>query len=491
MINNTESILNFFQRNALNILFCLLFSGFGLYLFSIIASSGPKAPYLDASQMALTWALPFVGVLGSLALMPLFQPHLWHNHYGKIVFCWAMMIVIPMAMIYGPTVALYEVLHTYLLHYIPFIIVPFTLYTIAGGIKLRLNCRSTPLSNTVFLLLATLTSSWVGTTGAAMLFIKAFLNCNKDRTHKVHLVIFFIILICNIGGALSALGDPPLFLGFLHGIDFFWPALHLFQPFLVVTVPTLILFYSVDFLYYRREMPLSTNKKENPPILKSIQLEGGFNFLLLLGVILAVLMSGLWQPETYISVFFVKVQLQNLVRDIILLSIAAISWGLTPKKIRYENAFSWEPIKEVAKIFAAIFIVAAPVISILGQGEKGALGALVAVVNEEGVPQNGLYFWMTGLLSAFLDNAPTYLVFFYVAGGNPDFLMSEGNTTLIAISAGAVFMGALTYIGNAPNFMVKSIAEIHRIKMPSFFAYSFWVCLILLPSFALLHYLFL
>ncbi|MBP6986403.1 MAG: sodium:proton antiporter, partial [Alphaproteobacteria bacterium] len=398
---------------------------------------------------------------------------------------WSCLTLIPIVYLYGPDVALYQVLHTYLLEFIPFILVAMVLYTISGGIEIQLSYPGSPLANSLFLSVTTLMASVIGTTGAAMLFIRPLLVMNKDRQRKTHLVVFFILLVCNIGGCLTALGDPPLFLGFLKGVPFFWPFIHLFYPFLIVSLPTLFLFFVADTYFYRSDKKSHSTKANG----NKISIKGTGNLYLFLCVMLTVIVSGSWKPGISFFVYGVELELQDILRDILFVVFAYISMKITPKKIREYNLFSWDPIVEVAKLFACIFITATPVIAILSAGEKGALASLVSLVNVDGVPQNDMYFWLTGILSSFLDNAPTYLVFFFVAGGDAELLSGELSMTLTAISCGAVFMGALTYIGNAPNFLVKSIAEINGVAMPSFFAYAGLAMAILLPSFALLSYL--
>lgn len=451
--------------------------------FPVFASGASHG--LDPTQLDLIWGVPFVGMLLSLALMPIFAPHLWHGHYGKIAFGWGLATIIPVAATYGVDIAVYEILHTYLLEYIPFILVAVTLFTISGGIQIELACCGKPWLNTAFMIAATFIASWIGTTGAAMLFIRPLLAINSWRYHRTHIVIFFILLVCNLGGSLTALGDPPLFLGFLQGVSFFWPLTNLFKPFIVIVLPVFAMFFILDLYYYRQE-----DHHKKPDVSQiTPAIKGKINFLLFLGVMTAVIISGYWKPGITFDIFHVNLELQNIMRDGFFILLTGMSLLLTPKSIREYNVFTWEPVLEVAKIFAVIFITAMPVISILEAGEAGALGKLVSLVSEGGVPLNRMYFWMTGILSAFLDNAPTYLVFFHMAGGNAAELMGPLSGTLIAISSGAVFMGALTYIGNAPNFMVKAIAEINHVPMPSFFGYMAWSLIILLPWFALISWL--
>jgi Na+/H+ antiporter NhaD/arsenite permease-like protein len=464
--------------------------GTGLALVSVPALAAAEgAPHLDGSGLSIVWALPFVGILLSIAIMPLVVPHFWHHHFGKVSAAWALAFIAPFAVLYGFDLALYEVLHTLLLEYIPFIILLFALFTVAGGIYVRGNLHGSPGLNTGFLAAGTVIASWTGTTGAAMLLIRPLMRANDARRYNAHVVIFFIFLVANIGGSLTPLGDPPLFLGFLKGVDFFWPTIHLFMPMLVSAGILLVVFYLLDRWYYSKEENLPPRPDPTPD--NRVRLEGSINILLLVGVVGAVLLSGAWKPGIGFSVYHVTVELQNLVRDILLLCIAGLSLLLTRRDIRVANGFSWGPIAEVAKLFAGIFLTIIPAIAILKAGTDGALGSLVALVTgADGQPNNVWYFWLTGILSSFLDNAPTYLVFFNMAGGDPQALMGPLATTLAAISAGAVFMGANTYIGNAPNFMVKAIAEDGGVKMPSFFGYMAWSGAFLLPTFVLVTLIF-
>lgn len=456
---------------------------FSIFLANTSLSLAAQDYALPASEMSLFWAIPFIGILGSLALMPILLPKIWHPHYGKIALFWASFVVLPLIYFYGMEITLHSVLHTYLLEYVPFILVALALFTISGGIKIQLATAGTPFTNTIFLVFASLVASLIGTTGAAMLFIRPLLTINKHRGEKVHIVLFFILLVCNIGGSLTALGDPPLFLGFLKGVPFLWPFYHLLVPFTMVSLPLLVIFYMVDFNYFRSE------NKPAPKIKQETKIEGGINFVLLALVMTSVIISGNWKPGIFIHVYGVELELQNILRDISFILFSYCSMKITSKSIRTYNLFSWEPIFEVAKLFASIFITAMPVLTILGAGSNGALASIVDLVNTNGQPNNIMYFWLTGLLSSILDNAPTYLVFFYMAGGDALELSGPMSQTLTAISAGAVFMGALTYIGNAPNFLVKSIAELNGIQMPSFFKYAAFSCITLLPLFLVISFL--
>jgi Na+/H+ antiporter NhaD/arsenite permease-like protein len=330
----------------------------------------------------------------------------------------------------------------------------------------------------------------MGTTGAAMLLIRPLIRANKDRKYKVHTIVFFIFLVANIGGSLTPLGDPPLFLGFLKGVSFFWTTSAMLMPMIMVVCYLIIVYFLMDSYYYNKEdLPVIRPQEDGKD--QKLGVKGSFNLLLLLGVISSVLLSGFWRPHIHYTVHYVDVELQNLTRDILLLLLVFVSWKLTPQKIRQANEYTWFPIVEVAKLFACIFITIIPAIAILKAGTNGALAGIIKSVSDDAGPVNYMYFWLTGILSSFLDNAPTYLVFFNTAGGDPAMLMGKYYDTLLAISAGAVFMGANTYIGNAPNFMVKSISESAGIDMPSFFGYLVKYSLpILIPIFVLVSLVF-
>ncbi len=454
---------------------------------SLAAEAG--APHLDGGALSLISVVPFAGILLSIAIFPLVLPQFWHRHFGKISAIWALGFLIPFAVQFGWQLALFEVLHVALLEYIPFIILLGALFTVAGGVRVKGSLAGTPVVNTGMLAIGTVIASWMGTTGAAMLLIRPLLKANENRKYKVHTVVFFIFLVANIGGSLTPLGDPPLFLGFLKGVDFFWPTTHMFVPMVIVSIILLIAYFAADSYLYGKEGGALSHGEDDTS--ESLGMEGGINILLLAGVVGAVLLSGIWRPGVEFTVFHVHVELQNLTRDVLLIAIAGGSLLLTSAESRKRNGFTWFPIVEVAKLFAGIFLTIIPAIAILKAGTDGALAAVVSAVSDaNGQPVNVAYFWLTGILSSFLDNAPTYLVFFNTAGGDPEVLMGPLSQTLLAISAGAVFMGANTYIGNAPNFMVRAIAEERGVPMPSFFGYMIWSCLILMPIFAVISWIF-
>ena len=450
--------------------------------FTLFAAGPAQAAAIDGRALSILWVLPFAGMLLSIALMPLLTPGLWHHHYGKVTAFWALCIIVPFGLQIGTASTGHALLEVALHEYIPFIVLLFALFTVAGGVRITGNLHGSPSLNTAMLLVGTVLASWMGTTGASMLMIRPLIRANDDRKHNVHVVVFFIFLVSNVGGALTPLGDPPLFLGFLKGVDFFWTTKALFLPTLFVVVLLLGVFYAIDSYYYRKEGIVAPDPTPD----SAIGLEGGINLILLGAIILAVLMSGTWQPGVTLSIAGIGVELQNLARDLLLLAIAFASLRLTAAETRSGNGFTWGPIVEVAKLFAGIFVTIIPAIAILRAGVDGALGPLVSLASlPDGTPNNAMYFWLAGGLSSFLDNAPTYLVFFNMAGGDAATLMGPLAATLLAVSAGAVFMGANTYIGNAPNFMVKAIAEDMKVSMPSFFGYMAWSCAFLLPCFAL------
>jgi Na+/H+ antiporter NhaD/arsenite permease-like protein len=434
---------------------------------------------LDGAALGIVWSLPFLGILLSIALMPLFAAHAWEHHQGKIAALWALLVLVPMAIALGPETALSALTHTALFDYIPFILLLLALFTVAGGILVRGNIHGAPGTNTALLAIGAALASAIGTTGASIVMIRPLLRANDDRKHNAHVVVFFIFLVSNIGGSLTPLGDPPLFLGFLRGVEFFWTTRHLLPLTLFVAGIVLAVFFLLDLAVYKKEGRVRPDPTPDDPV----RIVGGINFALIGLIVFAILMSATVDLGT-VALLGAEVKLVNVLRDLIMILVTAASLLLTPKANRVENGFSWGPIHEVAKLFAGIFITIVPVLAILAAGRNGALAPLVGLVsNQDGLANNAAYFWLAGGLSSFLDNAPTYLVFFELAGGDPQFLMDEGALTLAAISAGAVFMGANSYIGNAPNFMVYAIARQGGVSMPSFFGYMLWSGAVLIPVF--------
>jgi Na+/H+ antiporter NhaD/arsenite permease-like protein len=459
-----------------------------LCVFALLCPTLAQAAGLNGAELSLLWSLPFAGLLLSIALFPIFAPAFWHHHFGKIALGWALAFLLPCALWLSPADAGNVVVHAMVDEYLPFIVLLFALYTISGGILITGNLHGSPALNTGILALGAACASIMGTTGAAMLLIRPLLRANDNRRHNVHVVVFFIFLVGNIGGGLTPIGDPPLFLGFLKGVSFSWTFQAMLLPVLTACGLLLLAFYLLDSYYYRKEGVLP---RDPTPDNHRLGVQGGFNFLLLAGVVGAVLMSGMWKPGLELNILGVKVGIQNLLRDGMLLGLAGASLAFTSTRIRDGNEFNWDPIAEVGKLFGAIFITMAPAIAILRAGPDGALAQLVGLVSRaDGSPIDLMYFWMTGSLSSFLDNAPTYLVFFNLASGDPAQMMTQYSSTLLAISAGAVFMGANSYIGNAPNFMIKAIAEHRGVAMPGFFGYMAWAWVWLFPLFVLLSVLF-
>lgn len=433
--------------------------------------------------------IPFACMLLSIALLPLIAANIWHHHFGKISAFWAASMAVPFIYAYKG-LAIYEILHIILADYVPFIILLWALFTVSGGILLKGTLRGTPLVNTAIILIGTLLASWMGTTGAAMLMIRPLLRANDYRKNKTFMVVFFIFLVANIGGALTPLGDPPLFLGFLHGVDFFW-TLNVLPHMLLAVGMLLVVYFIIDTYYYKKEKASVPDEGEKKPL----RLVGTYNFIFLLGIVGAVLMSGVLDLGE-VSTLGIHRSVQDWLRDGLLIAMGIGSLLSTPREVREENQFSWSPIIEVAYLFIGIFITMIPCLLLLKAGPKGEFAFLINAVQK---PVH--YFWVSGMLSAFLDNAPTYLTFFNTAlgsfyGGMPEIdsvplLMTEKAVYLQAISCGSVFFGACSYIGNAPNFMVRSIASEAGTPMPSFFGYILKYSLVfLIPTFMIVTFIF-
>ncbi len=454
-------------------------------------SSAPGHGHENLGELLPLWScIPFACMLLSIALFPLLAPEFWHHHFGKVSIAWAASFGIPFLVAYKG-VALYEILHIILADYVPFIILLWSLYTVSGGILLRGTLRGTPVVNLLLLVIGTLLASWMGTTGAAMLMIRPFFRANSHRKNRTFMVVFFIFLVANAGGSLTPLGDPPLFLGYLHGVSFFW-TLRILPHMITVALLLLTVYFFMDLYFYRKERIAAVQEESKK---EPLRLQGTHNFIFLGGVIASVLMSGMvdWGE---INTLGVHRSIQDWLRDVLLIIFGVLSLTTTPTALRDDNDFSWFPIIEVGYLFIGIFITMIPCLLILKAGSQGALAFLVNGVT---VPMH--YFWVTGTLSSFLDNAPTYLTFFNTAlgsfyPGTPEsvavpLLMAENGVYLKAISAGAVFFGACSYIGNAPNFMVRSISEEAGTPMPSFFGYILKYSLIfLVPSFIIVTLLY-
>ena len=455
------------------------------------AGTGHGQDHPNLGPVLPLWScIPFACMLLSIALWPLLMPDFWHHHFGKISGFWAATLAIPFLIAFKGD-ALYEILHIILADYVPFIILLWSLYTVSGGILLRGTLRGTPVVNVVILIIGTILASWMGTTGAAMLLIRPLLRANSHRKNRTFMVVFFIFLVANTGGSLTPLGDPPLFLGFLHGVSFFW-TFNILPHMAAVVIILLVIYFFLDTYYYRKEGVVAPAEDG---VKQPLKLEGVHNFIFLAGIVGFVLMSGMVDWGEF-NTFGVHRAVQDWVRDGLLIIMGILSLVTTSVSLREDNDFTWFPIIEVAYLFIGIFITMIPCLLILKAGPEGALAFLV-----NGVTRPTHYFWVTGGLSAFLDNAPTYLTFFNTAlgsfyAGMPEsasvpLLMTEKAIYLKAISAGAVFFGACSYIGNAPNFMVRSISEEAGTPMPSFFGYILKYSLIyLIPTFVVVTLVF-
>jgi Na+/H+ antiporter NhaD/arsenite permease-like protein len=445
------------------------------------------ATALASGQAPPTWTVvPFAAFLLVIAITPLLFGHFWEKNRNK--FLLAVLASLPVLgyLLFGAEHG-GEWLHHSLREYVAFIALLASLFIISGGVYLRGSLTGTPAVNTSLLGIGALLASFIGTTGASMLLIRPLLRANEKRSRRVHLVIFFIFIVSNGAGMLTPLGDPPLFLGFLRGVPFFW-TLQLALPWLLVNGILLALFYVLDaILANREERPAARLEEVHEPL----RVEGGLNFLWLLGVIGVIYVMG-----KYGHAISSNHDVQAAVQVGGMLAMAALSLALTPRSVREANRFGWHPIVEVAALFIGIFITMVPALKFLEA--KGASGEIQ-------LTHAWQFFWMTGILSSFLDNAPTYLTFATLATGVVNKLTGAGLSAenlgalaahplgasfLKAISCGAVFMGANTYIGNGPNFMVKAIAEENGVRMPSFFGYMLWSCGILLPLFGLVTLLF-
>ncbi|MDR2108132.1 MAG: sodium:proton antiporter [Coriobacteriales bacterium] len=523
------------------------------------SEAGTAGPH--SGELPLFFLIPFAGMLLSIALFPLFKPHWWEKNLFFVAVFWALAFLLPFACFFGPYLAGAEFFEIVLLDYLPFVVLLWGLFVVTGGIVVRSSIQATPGVNLALLLISTALASWMGTTGASMLFIRIVLRANAWRKQRAHVIIFFIFLVANIGGSLTPIGDPPLFLGFLRGVPFFW-TLELLPMMLLNTAVLLGVFYLIDRRMYARE--LAAGRRPAPRhkaaagrggagggrggrdaggadggaagagdrivtaragaadsgggraaakagaadggrraaagagggdhtgnSKRRIQFAGLHNLVFLAMIVGAVILSGMMGTmdalkdpatgEIYGLPFLYGIQLplNNAVQMAIILISGVLAWLTTKKQYHELNEFGWEPIKEVAALFIGIFVTMIP-----------ALELLHSYGPNLGLSEAWQFFWATGLLSSFLDNAPTYLVFLTTATtlGFEGVVTSLGpisNQLLLAVSTGAVFMGANTYIGNAPNFMVRSIAEKHHVKMPSFFGYIGWSAAILLPLFLL------
>lgn len=433
--------------------------------------------------------IPFVGILLCIAIMPLVKPAFWEEHQPHFVAAWSLLFVIPFAALHGAGEAAEVVLECLVNDYLTFIVLLFGLFCVSGNITMEGDLAGSPRVNIILLTIGTLLSSVIGTTGSSMLMVRPIIKMNSWRKNRTHIMVFFIFLVSNIGGCLTPIGDPPLLMGFARGVPFFW-SLRLF-PLLILNMAVLLfVFYWIDRRAYCKDIA----KGRTPDISKAgteISIQGLHNLIYIAMIVGAVILSGILPDmpafkgadgHTLGIHIYGEVVLTYpaLIEIVIILLAAWLSFKTTNPEIRVKNHFTWGAIKEVAVLFFGIFITMQPALMIL----KSMGGNL-------GLTEPMQMFWVTGVLSSFLDNTPTYLVFLTTAGamnfteGIATVLGTVPGKMLLAISCGAVFMGANTYIGNAPNFMVKAISDENGIRMPSFFGYIFWSLCILVPVFLL------
>ena len=433
---------------------------------------------------SLAWGLPFLGLLLTLAIAPLAVPPLWHRHYGKFVAVWALAFIVPDVAVKGVGASVARLIDMALNTYVPFVLLLGALFVITGGVRIRGTPRGSPAVNTGLLALGTVAASLIGTPGASLLMLRPLVRANRHRLHAAHVYVFFIFLACNVGGALTPLGNPPLFIGYLRGVPFFWPIQHLWAPTLLLSAILLAMFYVIDRHRDDRTAPAVL------PEVEKFGIDGGVNLLFLLGVALTMMLRTYYPVPGAVTVFGVSWSFNDIVADGLFVLLALLSLTLTKPATRRENDFVWMPIVEVVILFAAVFVTLVPLDVIARAGTAGPAAPLLTHMFAGGAPNNMLFYLLPGGLSSVLDNVPAYLVFFGLAGGSAGLLTGKLALTLAAISAGASYFGALTYIGNAPNLMVKSVVESYGVKMPNFVAYIGWSSVCLLPLLLLTGWLF-
>lgn len=460
-----------------------------LFASPMTALASETAEGHGALTVPLWMCIPFAGLLLCIAVLPLVKAEWWEEHQPHAVAVWSVLFILPFALSFGTGTALETVLECIVNDYLTFIVLLFGLFCVSGNITMSGDLAGSPRVNVGLLAIGTLLSSWIGTTGASMLMIRPVIKMNSWRKRKRHIIVFFIFLVSNIGGCLTPIGDPPLLMGFMRGVPFFW-SLHLLPLLLTNMLVLLFIFYWIDRRAYRKDIAQGLKPDISKPGTE-IKIRGTHNLIFLVMIVAAVILSGTLPglPAFQDAAGHVKgihifgevtLGYPALIEIVIILLAAWLSFKTTGAEIRRENHFTWGAIKEVAVLFIGIFITMQPALMILK-----ANGANL------GITEPFQMFWTTGILSSFLDNTPTYLVFLTTAGSLG---FTEGMATtlgmvpvkmLMAISAGAVFMGANTYIGNAPNFMVKAIADENGVRMPSFFGYLLWSLLFLIPVFML------
>jgi Na+/H+ antiporter NhaD/arsenite permease-like protein len=429
-------------------------------------------------SMPLWLSIPFVLMLLFIAIGPLFFHHWWEQNKNKLII--SLVLGLPVAGLLIARGLEHELIHQILFDYIPFIILLGALFVITGGIHLQGDIKAKPAVNTLFLAIGGVLASFMGTTGAAMLLIRPVIKTNSERHFKVHTILFFIAIVANAGGMLTPLGDPPLFLLYLRGAPFTW-FMGLGKEWLFVLSVLLLLYFIIDSYYYKKETKKDIELDNST--LEPIKLKGNINFLFLLGVVASVAFLN----QQYVHQIHENHYL-GFIREGVILLCAILSLVFTSKKMRYnDNKFTWGPIVEVAFLFLGIFITMVPALIYLRENAQSF-----------GLSKAWHFYYATGALSSFLDNAPTAVSFHNLALGMLDQFSGQNlvagipEMLLAAISLGAVFFGAMTYIGNGPNFMVKAIAEENNIKMPSFFGYMIkFSLIILLPVYILTQLIFL
>lgn len=449
----------------------------------VFAADGALSDTALGNTLPLWSCIPFAGMLLSIAIFPLVKEEWWEKHKPWVVAFWSLLFLIPFAVIFGGHIALEHLIEVTLGDYLTFIVLLFGLFCVAGNISLQGDLTGSPKVNVVLLLIGTLLSSWIGTTGASMLMIRPIIRANKWRQRKVQIMVFFIFLISNIGGCLTPVGDPPLLMGFMNGVGFFW-SLDLLPVMLLNVLILLTLFFLIDTKAYKKDIADGFKPEIHPESERvKLHLDGAHNIAFMLIIVAAVILSGIL-PTTFpvfsegLTIMGVTLSYASIIEIIMILASAYLSFKTTKKEIRDSNHFTWDAIEEVAILFIGIFITMIPALLILK-----ARGA------DLGLTQPWQFFWITGALSSFLDNTPTYLVFFTTAAslgftsGVQTLTSFIPKAILMAISCGAVFMGANTYIGNAPNFMVKTLSDENGINMPSFFGYMGWSICFLVPVF--------
>ncbi|MGA3398367.1 MAG: sodium:proton antiporter, partial [Acetobacteraceae bacterium] len=436
-------------------------------------SGAALADHAASPVPGLPWGLPFLGLLLSIAVLPALAPRFWVRRMGLVSLAWSAALLLPRAAEAGMGVAAAETWHALLIEYLPFATLLLALYTAGGGVHLQGGPAGTPTGNTAMLAIGVALGLVVGTTAAAVVVIQPLLHANAHRRRRMHLVLFLVVLVANAAGALTPLGNPPLYVGLLRGVPFFWPATHLLPHFLLLTTVLLAVFWVLDRYLAASEPPA--------PQPARLRLRGWGNLGLILLAAVAVLAQGFVHPGA-VTLLGQRIGIERLAAIGVFIAVTELSLYLTPRAIRQANDFVWHPMAEVAMLFAGIFITISPVAAMLQAGLEGPLAPLLRLtLDAGGQPIPLLYFWLSGLLSAFLDNAPTYLVFFDLAGIRPEALTGAQTLVLQAISAGATFFGGLTYIGNAPNMMLRAIAAHRGVRMPGFGGFMLRTGALLLP----------